>query len=247
MRASGRRPFLLMLVCGVLALGGSSGDSGDRVAGEAATALAREARFADTDQNGKIESQELGAAQTSATLLLMIDFTAADRDGDGALSGAEFEAAGAEAKQALATAESEQESSQAAEEALAQALSARVLLDRLATSASYADELAALRAAVKDLDDDEAIVTHIVQNPTLYPRLSPLFRTYVRYYPVKPALRRLAPAHAWPLRHPPKLNAHPDANPPGPTPAVKPPPASKPPKGPAQAHPQPRAGSRGRP
>jgi hypothetical protein len=96
-----------------------------------------------------------------------------------------------------------------AEDALAKAVSMSVLLQQLAGDQAYADELVALRAAVDDLDDDEAVVTQIISNPDRYPRLSPVVRTWVRYYPVKPALRRHLPPYPARALHLPPPHARP--------------------------------------
>lgn len=219
---------LLCCVClAVLLLGLSSprtpaagsADSSGNVAGS--KSYVREVRYLDADRNGKIDTEELAAGQQMASVLLMLSWEECDRNGDGVLRVSEFASAAIEMRQTLLEAESESDG--AAEEALARALSLRVLLDRLATDEQYADELAELREAVEDLDDDEAVVTHIVRNPALYPRLMPVVGTYIRHYPVRPPLRRFAPRYAVPFRHHPKaVKPMKGPKPLEPKPAVKP-------------------------
>ena len=160
----------------------------------------REMRYIDVDRDRRIDAREFAEAQQGASMLLMLSWEDCDKDGDGALSHAEFEAAADEAMQALL--ETDDEADESAEDELAELISMQVLIDRLGHSDQYADELAALRAAVENMDDDETVVTHIVQNPTRYPHLVPVVRTWVRHYPVKPGLRRhLKPYNPLPAKY----------------------------------------------
>lgn len=239
-----------LLCCGCLAvllLGFSSprnpavGSADSSDSGVVSKSYVREVRYLDADRNGEIDTEELVAGQQMASVLLMLSWEECDRNGDGAVSVSEFASAAAEMRQTLLKAEGESDS--AAEEAVARALSLRVLLDRLATEEQYAAELAELREAVEDLDDDEAVATHIVRNPALYPRLTPVVGTYIRHYPVRPPLRRLVPHYAVPFRHHPKA-VKPLKGPKPPKPAVKP--AKKPKAVKKAPAPRPRGRSGGR-
>ena len=163
----------------------------------------REMRYLDADRDRRIDAQEFADGQQMASMLLMFSWEEADRDGDGVLSHSEFESAADQAMQALL--ETDTEADQQAEEELASVISLPVLMNQLSENDSYADELAELREVVEDLDDDEAVVTHIIHNSKRYPRLYPVVQTWVRHYPVRPALRR----HVKPL-HPlaPKYRVH---------------------------------------
>lgn len=185
-----------------LAVGNAASSSPDKA--EPASFI-REVRYLDADHDRAINAQELARGQQMAAVLLSLSWEDCDHDGDGVISPAEFESAVAAASQALA--EDEEKDSQA-EEKLFDTLSPGLLLAQLAENQEYAEELAALRAAVEDLDDDEAVVTHIIQNPKLYPRLSPVVHTYVRHYPLRPAWRPHVKArHPYRYKHPyaPKL------------------------------------------
>lgn len=164
----------------------------------------QEMRYLDTNRDRRIDAQEFAYGQQMASMLLMFSWEEADRDGDGVLSHSEFISAADEAMQALLETETDTdtEADQQAEEDLASAISLPVLLNQLSENDDYADELADLRAAVEDLDDDEAVVTHILHNSKRYSHLSPVVRTWVRHYPVRPALRRhVKPAHPLAPKH----------------------------------------------
>jgi hypothetical protein len=169
-------------------------------------------RYLDIDGDRQISAKELAAGQQMASMMLMLSWDACDRDGDGAISLEELQPAADEAMQTLL--ETDSESEQKAEEELARLMPLRLLLERLAENEEYSAELAALRAAIEGLDDDDAIITHITTYPRRYPHIAPIVRTWYRYYPVRPGLRR----HLRPL--PPRHD------PPGPK--VKPGPRPKP-------------------
>ena len=164
--------------------------------------FAAELAYADANKDGSIDALELADAQQMAAMLLMLDWNECDRDDDGKLTPTEFQSAATEAMQELLSANSESE--QQAEEALAEAVPVELLLEQLGRDESYSDELAALREAVEDIEDDEAVVTHVFSNPTLYPRLYPVVNTWTRYYPVKPGLRKYVHPRPWHLRKPAK-------------------------------------------
>jgi len=150
--------------------------------------FAAELTYLDANGDGRIDARELANGQQMASMMLMLSWDACDRNQDGQLTPEEFEVAATEALQSLSWANSEAD--RQAEEALANAVPLRVLLQQLGGDPSYADELNALRQAVEDVDDDDTVITHVISNPTHYPRLSPVVRTWTRYYPVKSHLRR---------------------------------------------------------
>jgi hypothetical protein len=162
-----------------------SRDSKTQEKPKAATSYVREMRYLDSDADRKIDAKELAAAQQMASMILMLSWDACDRDGDGVISFEELRPAADEAMQTLLDADSQSE--QKAEEELARLVPLSLLLERLAEDGQYADELAALRAAVEDLDDDDAIIAHVTTYPKRYP---PIVRTWHRYYPARPGLRR---------------------------------------------------------
>lgn len=184
-------------------------------------------RFLDSNRDRRVSADELALGQDLAAVLLMLSFNECDRDQDGSLELPELSAATAEARQELALAESEEELE--AQEDLARAVSLQVLLERLAGDDRYAQEIAALREAVENLDDEDAVITYITQHPKLYPHLGPVIRVWGRYYPVRPELRRHfwrrpphRPTHLKPLRPAPKPRAHPPKPAPRPKPKPKP-------------------------
>jgi len=144
--------------------------------------------FLDTDGDHKIDARELAAGQQMAAVVLTLSWDTSDRDADGTITLGELQTAAEEANQALLEADATDE--QQAEDAIGKLLSLRVLLDRLAGEEQYADEIAALREAVEDLDDSDAVVTHLVTYAKRYPHLSPVVRTWRRYYDVRSDLRR---------------------------------------------------------
>lgn len=166
-----------------------------------ATGYIHEMRYLDTDGDRKIDAKELAAGQHMASMLLMLSWDECDRDGDGTVSLVEFQVAAHDAMQALREADSE--AARQAEDALAQAITMRLLLEQLARDEQYAAEIAALRAEIEDLDDDEVVVTYLIKYPTRYPRLTPIVRTWVRHYPVKPKLYRLVKPYGPRLYRPP--------------------------------------------
>ena len=179
-----------------------------------------------------------------ASVMVMLSWDQCDSDGDGSISPAELQSAADQALQALLEAETESETEQEAQDALARAVPLELLLDRLADDDRYAEEIAALREEIEDLDDDEATITYITKHPTRYPRLTPVVKTWVRHYPVRPGLRRLvkprsyrAPAKAKPAPSPkpaPKATKPGPKKPPKPgkKPGPKRPPKSRPPRKP---------------
>ena len=179
--------------------------------------------FLDANNDRRIDKRELSAGQQTAAVLLMLSWNDCDRDRDGSISRDELERAASTAAQTMTEPQSEAtaEVEQQAEADLAQAVPLAVLLDRLAANERYAAEIAALRSAVENLDDDEAVYTYIDAHPALYPHLLPAVRTWVRYCPVRPALRPYAkPA--------PRLRPLPPVNRPVPPRAGEP--AHKPPQ-----------------
>lgn len=185
-------------------------------------------RYLDRNRDRQVDADELADGQELASLLLMLSWSGCDQDADGAVDLEELKAAVDEAREALAETAPEEEEEQATE-ALANAVPLSVVLDRLAADQRYADEIAELRKAVEDLDDDEAVVVYLNGHVKHYPRLVPVIRTWGRYYPVKPGLRR----HYWsrPYRPPASVKPLKPAKPGpkvGPKPKPKPKPRPKP-------------------
>jgi len=204
---------------------------------QSATSYLREMRYLDADGDKRISAQELARGQQTASLMLMLSWDESDRDGDGVISLAEFQSAAEEAMQTLLDLDSE--SDQQAEDALARAIGLDVLLDRLASNDRYADEIAALREAIEELEDDEAVITYLIKYATHFPRLSPVIKAWLRHYPVRPGLRRLAkpgPPRAYRPPGKAKLAPPPKPGPKGgkphprkpPKPGRKPPPPRRP-------------------
>ena len=184
-------------------------NGGDAAAGEPSArpqSLTAELAYLDVNGDGAIDARELADGQQMASMLLMLSWDECDQDLDGKLTAAEFQSAASKAMQALLSYDTDAD--QQAEEALANAVPMSILLQQLGRDEAYAEELAALREALDDLDDDEAVVTHVVTNPVRYPRLGPVVRTWVRHYPVKPRLRSLVRPH---LKHHRKSVEHPRA------------------------------------
>jgi hypothetical protein len=205
---------------------GQESQSAGRTGTEAG--YARLVRWLDRNHDLEIDEQELAAGQETASLLLALSWDGCDQDESGSIDVGELAVALAAIKKELAEVDAAAEAQ--AEEALANAVSLDMVLGRLAADERYAAEIAALREAVADLDDDEAVVSYITRYPTQYPRLLPVIRTWGRYYPVRPELRR----HFW--RHPrrgpayvkPKdLRPHPKPRPPKVKPHPKPKPKPK--------------------
>lgn len=149
----------------------------------------REMRCLDTDGDRRVSPKELAAGQHMASMLLMLSWDECDLDYDGAMSLGEFQLAAEEAMQVLR--ETNTEAAQQAQDALAKAVTMRLLLEQLSREEQYAAEIAALRAEIRDMNDDEAVVTYIIKYPTRYPRLVPVVRTWVRHYPVHPRLHKV--------------------------------------------------------
>ncbi|MCP4593524.1 MAG: hypothetical protein GY842_22535, partial [bacterium] len=170
--------------------------------------------YLDADADGAISPRELDDGQQAARLLLALSWEGCDADGDGKLSLAEYHAGAFQAAQALPT--SDDENAQQAETALADAVPLSLLLERLGEDSSYAAELAALWEAVDD-QDDQTVITQVISNPTRYPKLGPVLRTWVRHYPVKSNLRRhghRTPHAVKPARIHPNPKAKPKKGPP---------------------------------
>jgi hypothetical protein len=173
------------------------------------TTYVNEMRFLDLDRDRRIDQRELATGQQMAAMILLLSWDECDRDGDGSLSHDEFEQAAATAMQALLEEQSETDAEEQAEQDLAQAVPLELILDRLTADERYADEVADLRDAVEDLDDDEDVVTYVFRNAKRYPRLTPVVRTWVRHYPVRPDLRRHAKPHPkWRYLRPAKAKPH---------------------------------------
>ena len=214
---------------------GSEPEAAKEDAPQPATSYLREMRYLDADGDKRIGAQELATGQQMASVMLMLSWDESDRDGDGVISLAEFQSAAQEAMQALLDLDSESE--QQAEDALARAIPLNVLLERLANDDRYTEEIAALREAIEELNDDEAVITYITKYPIRFPRLSPVVRTWVRHYPVRPGLRRLVkPGPPRPYRPPGKVRS---AGPPKLGPKGGKPHPKKPPK-PGKRRPPPR-------
>ena len=145
--------------------------------------FAAEITYLDANRDGRIDARELAAGQQMAAAIARLSWHAGDRNQDGQLTPAEFQAAITAALQSGASADNQ------AEEYVADAVPLSVLLQQLGDDQAYADELTALREAVEDLDDDDAVITHVVSHASRYPRLNPVLRTWVRDYPVRPRLR----------------------------------------------------------
>jgi len=156
-----------------------------------APAYARALQFVDVDSNGKVDPAELAAAQQSAAMLLALDWAESDTDGDGNLNVVEFVQGGTKTMQALlADGPPAEDTEQQAQQDLASAVPFSLVLERVARSPRYADEINALRKALGDTSDDEEMVAYVVEHPALYPRLTPLLRTWMHSYPVRPSLLR---------------------------------------------------------
>jgi hypothetical protein len=203
-------------VTAILSLGqpqGPDAESKDAPSPEApapAAEYAREMQYLDADGNQRIDAREFAHGQQMASMILMLAWDECDRDGDGAISPEEFRSAADAAMQAMLQADSESETEQQAEDALARAVPLTLLLGQLAGEEDYAQEVAALRESVEDLNDDAAVVTYVNQYPTRYPHLAPVIQTWVRHYPVRPELRRLVKARPPRAHHPSaKVNRHP--------------------------------------
>jgi hypothetical protein len=166
---------------------------------------ARALQFIDADNNGKIEHPELAVAQQSAALILALDWAEADTDRDGSLSTPEFTQAAAKTMQTLLADRpaAEDREEQRAQEDLASAVPFTLVIERMARSPRYAEEVAALRKALADAGDDE-VIAHVAAHPALYPRLTPLLRTWLHSYPLRPALlRHLKPSARPRIENPP--------------------------------------------
>jgi hypothetical protein len=141
--------------------------------------------YLDVNGDGKLDAREMAVGQQMAAMMLGLSWEDCDLDGDGSVSAGEWSAAANEAMQALMADASEE--SETAETALAEALPLSLVLDRLSQDDRYTSEIAELREAVEDLDDEEAVYTHIYGNPSRYVYLGPAVRTWWRHYPVKGA------------------------------------------------------------
>ena len=168
---------------------GRQGDSGD---------FARELAYLDSNGDGRIDVRELASGQQMAELMLAVSWQEADRNGDGAISAAEWSAAAGEARQTLLD-EQSADAEQAAT-ALAEAVPLSLVLERLSRDKRYAAEIAELREAVENLDDEEAVYTHIYGNPARYVRLRPAVRAWWRHYPVRGVRSRYGKPY-WSGRH----------------------------------------------
>ena len=122
-----------------------------------ATGYMREMMYLDSDGDLRIDAKELAAGQYMASMLLMLSWEECDLNRDGLVGLPEFQVAADDAMQAMR--EFNREASQQAEEALAKAVTMKLLLDQLSREEQYAAEIAALRAEIADLNDDEAVVT----------------------------------------------------------------------------------------
>jgi hypothetical protein len=189
------RHVLEVVLIGGLCLG-SAAPAGDTSAGGTTTtpvpAVTTEWTWLDVDGNGSLSATELAQGQLVAAMLQALDWNACDADHDGTVTRAEYQAAAFETLRSLRAAADPAD--EQAEQDLAAAVSLEVLLEQLGASETYAAELAALREAVANLGDEDTVVTHVITNPARYPHLGPLVRAWVRYYPVKPELRRHVPA-----------------------------------------------------
>ncbi|MBU0640714.1 MAG: hypothetical protein KKB50_17765 [Planctomycetes bacterium] len=145
-------------------------------------------RFLDASDDRRIDPGEFASGQQLASIMLTLSWSDCDQDGDGSVSLSEFQSAAGQAAQGLA--ESDSAVDDQASEDLARAVPLSLLLERLSEDERYVEEVAELREAIEDLDDDDAVVTYITKYAKHYPRLYPAVRTWGRHYPVRPAVRR---------------------------------------------------------
>ncbi len=192
---------------------------------------ARALQLIDVDSNGKVDPAELAAAQQSAAMILALDWAESDTDGDGSLSTIEFVQAATKTMQVLLAdgPEAEEAPEQQAQEDLASAIPFSLILERVAKSPRYVDEVAALRKAIEDASDDEEVVAYLVGHPALYPRLMPLLRTWIHSYPVRPGLLRYLKPSAQPHTPPAARSSNPPPAAHRQSPQRVPPAANKPP------------------
>ena len=153
-------------------------------------------KYFDTNRDRVVDVDEFSVGFEGAALMLMLSWDECDLNGDEAIDLEEFSLAVAEGRRALAQAREEEYEAEVTE-VLASAVTLNVLLDRLALQVEYAVEIAELRQALKDFDDGDVVVTYVLRYPDRYPRLTPVIRTWGRYYPVKSSMRKHfgRPAH----------------------------------------------------
>ncbi len=149
----------------------------------------RELRFLDVNVDRRIDAKELAAGQYYASMILMLDFDECDRDGDGWIAPDEFHMAAEVAEKEMR--ETNLEGAEQAQDALAKAITLKLLLDQLAEDAAYAAEIAALRQEIKDLSDEDVVVSYIIKYPTRFPRLRPILYTWGHYYPVRSSIHKV--------------------------------------------------------
>jgi hypothetical protein len=187
-----------------------------RPAPKPTTGYIREMKHLDTDHDLRLDAKELAAAQYTASMLLMLDWEECDRDGDGLISLPEFQVAAHDATEELR--KDDAENLQQAQDIIARTVTLELLLNQLARDEVYAAEITALRQEIRDLRDEEAVVTYIFKYPARYPRLKPVIHTWGRYYPVRPRLHHVVkprpirvyrpPARITPVHHE-KVRQHP--------------------------------------
>ncbi len=154
----------------------------DSVNGSSPTAPAACAmRYLDRNHDRVIDREELSAGRQLMDVLLVVSWQKCDADGDGKISLSELENAIARADTEAGISASQSDDAEALA-ALADATALDAVLDRLSADERYADEIAALRAAVDDLSDVEAVTTYVARYPARFPHLVPVVHSWKRYY-----------------------------------------------------------------
>ena len=149
----------------------------------------REFYYVDADGDRMIDAKDLASAQYYGSLIDALEFDECDHNRDGVIDPTEFRLAVAAAE--MSRPDDEGADDDAAYNALASAVTLRLVLDQLSKDALYAAEVAALKEALRDLHDEEAVVEYIIKYPARYPRLRTVVYTWGRHYPVRKTMHRL--------------------------------------------------------